>query len=400
MSDKKAEALRVLEEGLKELESSNGSVTVGVQKLSRAAKLLDKEEIYAWAQLSLGNKKYTEPVEKFFKKVTVEAKKLEDDNRTININADDDKFTNELAKINELHIPLKEVNESFNLKTNSEAGGFESVDFIEKKLNILIKDKKGNDGYYYKIPLQSHLAYIKKYAFEFSCRLHDEIKFAGTIPSSFDLLKNAVDDRLLDLEPEIAEQLMLTFKSVSSGNKEEWSQALTTCRRLLESLADKLYPPTDEKINGRTFNQGQYINRLWRFMDISIESKSNREMAKAHVDYLGSWLSSEYALACKGVHAEVTQMEATKAVFHIYLMLADLLDYLDASTSTRSTKPNIITASLDEIEALLNVRRDVAKAIVIARVKYNGLTLEQLKEVKGVGPKTLVTAQEVFEFSS
>lgn len=132
MSDKKAEALRILEEGLKELESSNGSVTVGVQKLSRAAKLLDKEEIYAWAQLSLGNKKYTEPVEKFFNKVTVEAKKLVDDNRTININADDDKFTNELAKINELHIPLKEVNESFNLKTNSEAGGFESVDFIEK----------------------------------------------------------------------------------------------------------------------------------------------------------------------------------------------------------------------------------------------------------------------------
>ncbi|EMK0759650.1 helix-hairpin-helix domain-containing protein [Acinetobacter baumannii] len=399
MSDKKAEALRILEEGLKELESSNGSVTVGVQKLSRAAKLLDKEEIYAWAQLSLGNKKYTEPVEKFFNKVTVEAKKLVDDNRTININADDDKFTNELAKINELHIPLKEVNESFNLKTNSEAGGFESVDFIEKKLNILIKDKKGNDGYYYKIPLQSHLAYIKKYAFEFSCRLHDEIKFAGTIPSSFDLLKNAVDDRLLDLEPEIAEQLMLAFKSVSSSNKEEWSHALTTCRRLLESLADKLYPANDLTIGKRTFKQSQFVNRLWQFMNDSIESDSNRELAQAHVNFLGSWLEKTNKLTNKGVHDDVSQLEATKAVFHLYLMLADLLDYLDPSATKQTTKPQIATASLDELEALLNVKRDVAKAIVIARVKYNGLTLEQFKEIKGVGPKTIATAKEVFEFN-
>lgn len=45
VADKKAEALKIVEEGLKELESTKGSVTVGVQKLSRAAKLLDNEEV-------------------------------------------------------------------------------------------------------------------------------------------------------------------------------------------------------------------------------------------------------------------------------------------------------------------------------------------------------------------
>ena len=191
---------------------------------------------------------------------------------------------------------------------------------------------------------------------------------------------------------------MLAFKSVSSDSKEEWSQALATCRRLLESLADKLYPATEENIKGRTFKQNQYINRIWRVMDVSIESKSNKEMAKAHVDYLGSWLSADYSLACKGVHAEVNQLEATKAIFHIYLMLADLLDYLDPSAVSKNTKPHITEVSLDEIEALLNIRRDIAKAIVIARVNNKGLTLEQLSEVKGIGAKTLATAKEVFEF--
>ncbi|MDC5672131.1 helix-hairpin-helix domain-containing protein, partial [Acinetobacter baumannii] len=83
------------------------------------------------------------------------------------------------------------------------------------------------------------------------------------------------------------------------------------------------------------------------------------------------------------------------------LMLSDLLDYLDPSATSQTTKLNIATASLDEIEAFLNIKRDLAKAIVKARANNKGdLTLEQLAEVKGVGSKTIATAKEVFEFSS
>lgn len=45
MLDKKSEAIGLLNEALKELESAKGSVTVAVQKLSRASLLLD-EKIY------------------------------------------------------------------------------------------------------------------------------------------------------------------------------------------------------------------------------------------------------------------------------------------------------------------------------------------------------------------
>ncbi|OTK46986.1 DNA uptake protein [Acinetobacter baumannii] len=399
MADKKAEALKIVEEGLKELESPKGSVTVGVQKLSRAANLLNEDEIVAWSQLHLGNQEYTTALDKFFKKVKIEAEKLKDKNQPVNVNPTDELFKKELKKIIDLHLPLTELNESFSFKTNPKAGGFNSVDFIESKLNTLIREKIGNDGYHYKNPLQAHITYIKKYAFKYLTELHEKLKFSGTITSTFDVLKNAVDDRLLDLDPEIAEQLMLAFKSVSSSNKEEWSHALTTCRRLLESLADKLYPASELVIGKRTFKQGQYVNRLWQFMNDAIVSDSNRDLAQTHVNFLGSWLEKVNKLTNKGVHDDVSQIEATKAVFHLYLMLADLLDYLDPSATKQTTKPQIATASLDELEALLNVKRDVAKAIVIARVKCNGLTLEQLKEVKGVGPKTLAIAQEVFEFN-
>ncbi len=85
---------------------------------------------------------------------------------------------------------------------------------------------------------------------------------------------------------------MLAFKNVNSDSKEEWSQALTTCRRTIQKLADDLYPPNDKIINGRKLGKNQYINRLWFFMDESIESDSDKKLAKAHVDYIGNYLES------------------------------------------------------------------------------------------------------------
>jgi hypothetical protein len=207
-------------------------------------------------------------------------------------------------------------------------------------------------------------------------------------------MKDVVDDRLLDLNPAIAEQLMLAFKSISSDKEEEWSQALTTCRRLLESLADELYPASNKKFNGRPVGQTQYVNRLWAFMDNAIQSDSNKALAKAHIDFLGSWLEKVNKITNKGVHADVEHLEAVKSVFHTYLVVADLLNYLDKSAT--NTKPDINKATLDELEALLNVNRGVAKEIIKTRVREGKLDLDTLLNIQGVGAKTLEKAKEEF----
>lgn len=392
VADKKAEALKIVEEGLKEVESPKGSVAISVQKLSRATRLLNEENIYIWTQIQLATPQYIELIEPFFREFN---KELEKDKKLQNYDKLNEMIDGFEAKkiIYDIHIEP-----ALDYKLYIKYGGLNSVNFIEDRINYINKLKRFTDGTYQLSSLHKHLDYIRKTAHQYLSELHDKLKFSGTITSSFDLLKSAVDDRLLDLDPEIAEQLMLAFKSVSSDSKEEWSQALATCRRLLESLADKLYPASDLVIGKRTFKQNQFVNRLWQFMNDAIESDSNRDLAQMHVNYLGSWLEKTNKLSNKGVHEEVSQFEATKAIFHIYLMLADLLDYLDPSAVSKTTKPNITAAKLDEIEALLNVKRDVAKAIVVARVNNKGLTIEQLAEVKGVGPKTVATAKEVFEF--
>jgi len=385
----KTEALNLLEQALKDLESPKGSVFSAVQKISRAAVLVDNVDIQVWCQIQFGDQKYVNGIKKLLAAATKgdyssdEAKQQEIDKN--------------IAKLEKLGLKrgLHLASEELTLKNHAAGGGFLSVGFIEERYSDLARTKKGNDGTYYKTPLYNHLSYVRRKAHEFASELYNKLRFSGTISNSFDLLKVVVDDKLLDLNPLLAEQLMITFRSVSAPKAEEWSQALTSCRRILEGLADELYPANKVPHKGRVLGQGQYVNRLWAFMDNAIESDSNRDLAKAHVDFLGSWLEKTNKITNKGVHADVEQIEAVKAVFHTYLVIADLLDYMVASEKV-ATVLDVNSATIDELEALLNVSRNTAKEIIKARVEFGGLDKESLSKVKGVGVKTMVKAVEIF----
>lgn len=389
MTQKKI-ALQLVDESLKELESAKGSVLSAIQKLQRAAGIVGEDDKKIWCSIQLGDPLYTTPLKELLSFLIEHndpaTKKYKEGLRRHK------KILNELGLSHSIHY----TNEELNVKANESGGGYLNIGFIEERYADLVRTKRGNDGTYYKNNLNNHINYVKKKAHELASQLFSQLKFSGTVSCCFDLLKSAVDDRLLDLNPVIAEQLMLAFKSVSSDKQEEWSHSLTTCRRLLEGLADELYPPSKERFNGRPVGQAQYVNRLWAFMDNSILSESNKELAKAHIDFLGSWLEKVNKLTNKGVHAELKQLEAVKSVFHTYLVVADILNYLKI-TSKKSSKLHIESASLDELEALLSINRSVAKEIVKVRATEGGLDIDSLSRVKGIGPKTIEKAKEVFE---
>ena len=385
----KIEALRLLEESLKELESPKGSIYSAVQKISRAATLLGNEEIQIWCAIQHGDSRYISDLQEFLSYLKSEPD-ISSDEFKVNYRA----FLKKLKEIGlkeEYHF----TNEELNIKASESGGGYVSIGFVEEKYADLVRTKKGNDRTYYKNNLFNHLSYVRKKSHEFASNLFNQLKFTGTISNSFDILRTAIDDKLLDINPSLAEQLMLAFRSVSSEKNEEWSHALTTCRRLLEGLADQLRPVSNEPFKGRSLGQAQYVNRLWAFMDTAIESDTNRDLAKTHVDFLGAWLEKINKITNKGVHTEVKQLEAIKAVFHTYLSIADLLDYLDDSQKS-ITKPNINSATIDELEALLDINRTTAKEIIKTRVKHGNLDSAMLSKIPGIGPKTLEKAINFF----
>lgn len=386
-----SEALNLLKEALKGLESSKGSVFTGIQKLVRAANILEEKDVAIWCEIQFGNPKYTAPLQNLIsaflqhmkRKTKVTSTAIQ---RTY-------KELDELDLKQELHYSDEELT----IKANKAGGGYNSINFVEERYAYLVKNRRGNDNTYYQGNLLTHISYVRRTAHARASSLYNRVAFSDVPATAFDVLKIAVDDRLLNLAPQLAEKLMIAFKSISTEIPEEWSQALTTCRRFIEDLADVLFPTTNKKIDRRDLGQAQYINRLWAFMDSAIESESNKELAKAHVDFLGSLLEKVHKVTHKGVHADLERLEAVKAVFHTYLMVADILDYLKVRP-IKSTKLNIHRASLDELESILRISRQTAKGIIKLRVDQQILTPELLSHIKGIGPKTISKAKELLSF--
>ena len=136
--------------------------------------------------------------------------------------------------------------------------------------------------------------------------------------------------KLSQIAPESHEQIRVAFQRLSEGNTEARSQALLSCRRVLKSLADILYPPRADEVVGangkpRVLTEDKYITRLWQFVYENVGKTASREVLLSSVQDLGNRIDHLYDLASKGVHSEVSEFEVNQCVTQIYLLIGDLL---------------------------------------------------------------------------
>src|SRR4029078_1097587 len=98
--------------------------------------------------------------------------------------------------------------------------------------------------------------------------------------------------------------------------------ALTTCRRIIDSFADSVFPAREEpvKIGEQSTEVGarQVRNRL-RAYDYGRIGQCSR------YERLNKTLSSLYDRVSTGVHADVDTGEASAIVLQTYLFLGELL---------------------------------------------------------------------------
>lgn len=146
-----------------------------------------------------------------------------------------------------------------------------------------------------------------------------------------------VDDRLRAVAPEALEQLEGAYRRQAERDPEARSQALTSCRRVLKSLADALYPATERLVEGadsvrREMTDERYIRRLVQFVTERTRRSRSREVLTSEVREWGRRLDSLNALASKGVHASVSEAELDQCVIQTYLTVGDLLR-IEAGTS-------------------------------------------------------------------
>jgi hypothetical protein len=146
------------------------------------------------------------------------------------------------------------------------------------------------------------------------------------------------------IAPEALEQFAAAYRRHSEQGAEARSHALTSCRRILKTLADALYPATRAMVKGvdgvdRKMTDDKFVARLCQFAADRTKGSRARELLVADIAQLGTRLDALNALSSKGVHATVSQTELDQCLIQTYLVAGDLLRIRAATSAILAPPP-------------------------------------------------------------
>lgn len=178
--------------------------------------------------------------------------------------------------------------------------------------------------------LRSILSRIRPAIHEYLVATEAELDAGREESSFFDQVYTRINGLLNTYAPEAAKKFVAAQDRVTSGGPEDISHALTSCRRMIKSLADTLYPATNEEKAGldgvgRKMSDEAYKNRLLQFVGEKIGKHKSGGVLQEVISDLGKRLDTLDALSSKGVHAEPSIAEAHTCVVQTYLLAGDLL---------------------------------------------------------------------------
>ena len=146
----------------------------------------------------------------------------------------------------------------------------------------------------------------------------------------FEQYRRDVDMKLGTIAPKALKQFEAADRCLSEESPEVGSQALLSCRRILKSVADKLYPACEEPVMGsdgkeRKLTEDKYIARLWQFVADRKKGSAAGDLLLTQINDLGHRIDHVYNLASKGVHGNVNKSEVNQCVIQTYLVIGDIL---------------------------------------------------------------------------
>lgn len=184
------------------------------------------------------------------------------------------------------------------------------------------------------------LATRRAFIYQYVLRKHYELKFSGIADDVFSRTRSRVDAAIGQTIPDAVQKLTSVYDGLRSENPEDWSNAVHSCRRVLQDLADAVFPPTDQQRTvlqsgePRTVKLGkdQYINRIIAFIEDSSDSDRFKELVGSHLRYLGDRIDSIFEASQKGSHTTiVSREEAERYVVYTYLLVGDILSLVEGN---------------------------------------------------------------------
>ena len=128
---------------------------------------------------------------------------------------------------------------------------------------------------------------------------------------------------------ETKQKLLAINERLKENNPESFSHALLSCRRILESIADSIYPPKDEPYvgeDGKKHETGKnnYVNRILAYIEQNSSNQTETQLQLTNFQHLVARLNALNNESQKGVHDNITKEEARLTIIQMYLFIAEI----------------------------------------------------------------------------
>lgn len=324
MNEKLQKALELSEEILEKIELGEESLESIALKCLRLARLVNDNEGMEWLQYEIRGYK----------------------------RSDNGKIDREAYKIAKLHgrsyIDNKDKKEYIFIELPGEINGI--IESNMKRINNMTTQGTSVAGEYASVAMHKltesvaisgtaianiisennrKLGILKGEYYKYALNVNMEIGFSKSAEDIFGKYREIVDNKLSNIIGDSDEKLSAIYDRLSEDNKESWSQAADTCRKLFKSVADnlfdKMYPNYAQKTvkvkSGKDVDVtgDRYLNKLTVCLD-SIDKLSNK-----HIEDTIAWISKLNDKICNGVHNDITYQEIQQIIIHTYICLGDII---------------------------------------------------------------------------
>jgi hypothetical protein len=309
---RRAEALELAEQLLTEIEYSKLPAPDIAKKASRLARLLDDEDAMAWLRFEVGG--YTPAT-----RGTMTDEEVAAAQRSRRRAADvDGEPSYTVTSLGWLQAQV----EASNLALVGMAGGAGSGEWA-----MAVENARQSRTTELRQTVADNRATIDAVVgaiYEYVSERYQELRFGATVETAFDRLREEVDRDIADIAPTALSRLSGAFENASSNNPEHWANAASTCRRLLQEVADALRPAGPD-VEDRKMGEAHYVNRLVDWITAQPVGDTLREVIVSDLEFLGHRLDAVVDAGHKGAHADVSQYDASRYLVATYLTLGDIL---------------------------------------------------------------------------
>jgi len=317
------EARKVARELLDSLETSQSPIETSLMKAKRLARLMRDTDAQAW--LDLEARGYPENFHfaqiGTCQKYAIAGGRITTDGKYYFISLPE---LEAKRKADEAHIDALRLSRPADTKAKDFIEMRATRELLSTQVQLQAEQKKAFAH------SQGLFASLKSALHNYATDIYLAIELGDVAQDIFEEAREDVDSFVRAYCPKAAEQLIAINERLREDLSESRSVALTSCRRLLMSVADSLFPAQSEpwkdaKGKLRKVGPDEYKNRLVAYIENRISSDSSFSIIATEIEHLAARLDAVYEKASKGVHADVSRDEARLAVIQTYLFIGEVV---------------------------------------------------------------------------